>query len=417
MTPRELDVVVFGATGFTGKQVVKQLSESGAIARWAVGGRRQQPLAELAKRYNAPGGVVVSDVNDPTSLLEMARNTRLVLNTTGPYRFFGEAVVKACIEAGADYIDLCGEPEFMEAMLLKHQQEAVKAGVIICHACAFDSVPADLGIWHCAELFRKAGGECGHVELFHEIDVPLGYTGHVTTFEAAVHGVGSARNLHKVRKELDGKFGTVPKATQILGPLPKHSGAWFWEPRLQRYALPFIGSDASVVRSSRRTMSSILNLPGMDRMMPQFGVYFTLKSRWSLFKMALAGSCFNFLAQRSWGRQLLLRFPRFFTMGAFSPEGPSKVQMENNKWIGHFFAAGLVKGERKEVVLRAELHDPGYLGTALLFVLVAKTLLEEKESLTAKKGVLTPAALLHDSKLLHRMSEHGVNFKIEKSDL
>mmetsp|Transcript_27754 Transcript_27754/g.74159 ORF Transcript_27754/g.74159 Transcript_27754/m.74159 type:complete len:424 (+) Transcript_27754:102-1373(+) len=417
---RELDLVVFGATGFTGTEVVKQLSRLGVVSRWAVGGRRHEALDALAKAWNVPGGAIVADVSDEEALKRMARSTRLVLNAIGPYRFFGEAVVKACIEGGADYIDLCGEPEFMERMLLQYHDAAAEAGVVICHACAFDSVPADLGIWHCCQLFREAGGQCAHVEMFHSIEAPLGYSGHVTTFQAAVHGVGAARDLSKVRKQLEEKYGKIPKGSDILGPLPKHAGAWFWEPRLGRYAVPFIGSDASVVPSSRRTVANILKTSDAETWMPQFGIYFTIQSKWSLFKMAAAGGCFQFLATKGWGRNLFLRFPGFFTFGAFSEEGPSKEQMANNKWSGDLFAAGVVGGDRKELVLHAELHDPGYIGTSLLFVLVAQTILEDRGKFSARGGVFTPGAFFHlfqPSSILERLTANGVEFKVVRSDL
>merc|ERR1712046_543669 len=117
------------------------------------------------------------------------------------------------------------------------------------------------------------------------------------------------------------------------------------------------------------------------------------------------------------GRKLLLRFPGFFTCGAFSEAGPSSRQMANNKWIGHWFAKGMVRGLVKNLVVQSELHDPGYIGTSLLLVLVAQTMLEERSKLAAQGGVYTPAAIFKTSSLIDRMASKGVEFKVVSSDL
>merc|ERR1740115_104701 len=95
---------------------------------------------------------------------------RLLLNCTGPYRFFGEPVVEACISAKTDYVDLCGEPEFIDRCLLKHAEAAKAAGVIIVHSCAFDSVPADIGCLFTALQFEPPA-LCGHADMYHTVDI------------------------------------------------------------------------------------------------------------------------------------------------------------------------------------------------------------------------------------------------------
>jgi len=416
-TEREFEAIIFGATGVTGKQVVLQFQRLGFCKSWALAGRSHGRLEALCAELGvSAAGLVEADVGDPASLREMANRARLVLNATGPYRFLGEAVVEACIQAGTDYIDLCGEPEFMERMLLRHHEDSRAAGVLVCHACAFDSVPADLGILHCAQLFKEAGGECAHVEMFHYVDAPRGYTGHDTTFKAAVHGVGTVAKLRQLRREIDAKYGGVPQGCQALGRLPMW-GHVSVHPRLNRYVLPFIGADASVVRSTRRMQANILKQPDAGKLMPQFGIYFSVACTSSILKVLLAGAVFQFLAARAWGRRLLLRFPGLFTFGAFSERGPSPEQMQNNRWIGDVFAAGLVGGEKKSLVLRGELQDPGYIGTALLFAAVAETLLRDRGSLAAGGGVFTPGALFGPSPLLERLSRWGFRFEVLSSEL
>lgn len=413
---RQYEAVILGATGVTGKQVALQFERLKISSAWAIAGRSAAKLEALRGELCPSAGTVTADVEDVASLEAMAKSCRLVLNATGPYRFLGENVVTACIASGTDYIDLCGEPEFMEKMLLRHHEEARAAGVVVCHACAFDSVPADLGILHCAKLFREAGGECAHVELFHYIDAPDGYTGHDTTFKAAVHGVGAAGELKQLRRELDEKFGAVPKGCQALGNLEMRRQASV-DPRLDRYVMPFIGADASVVRSTRRMQAQVLKQEGAEQLMPQFSIYFTLACTSSILKVILAGGTFQFLANRAWGRNLLLNHPGFFTLGSFSEEGPTEAQMKNNRWIGDFFASGMVGGEKKSLSVRSTLEDPGYIGTALLFSMVAETILQDRASLAAPGGVFTPAALFGGSSLLERLGKQGFRFETVESDL
>ena len=151
MSRREFDIVLFGATGYTGGHIARELhslaSKGGAWQGvvWAIGGRSQPKLSMMAAKRGFGCSIVVADTSDAASLRSMAARARVVMNATGPYRFYGEAVVKACIATKTDYIDLCGEPEFIDRCLLKHADAAEAAGVLVVHACAFDSVPADIG--------------------------------------------------------------------------------------------------------------------------------------------------------------------------------------------------------------------------------------------------------------------------------
>lgn len=414
MSNRKYDLVVFGATGVTGKQTVAILSQIG-LQSWAIAGRRRERLEELQSEFNVPA-VVIADTDDNESLEQMASQARLVLNATGPYRFFGEPVIKACIASRTDYIDLCGEPEFMEKMLFEYNDAARDAGVIICQACAFDSVPADMGILRCAQLFADSGGECAHVEVFHSIDAPNGYTGHDTTFKAAVHGVGAAQELQGLRRKIEERYGKIPKGSEAMGRLAM-KGHVSTEPRLGgKYVVPFIGADASVVRASRRMLANILKQPDCQQLMPQFSIYFSVAYTSSILKVLIGGGIFQCLAKWERGRNMLINNPGLFTFGGFSAEGPTVEQMQNNRWIGDYFASGLIDGEKKTLHLQATLDDPGYIGTSLLFSVVAETILQDRSSLSAVGGVFTPAALFCRSSLLTRLSRRGFEFKVVSSD-
>ena len=145
---RPFDCVIFGATGFTGVEVARCMHRHADVynLRWAIAGRSKERLTKLAAADELePDGILVGDVDDAASMAKVCEAARLVLNCTGPYRFYGEQVVRACIAAQTDYIDLCGEPEFIDRCMLELSDAAADAGVLVMHACAFDSIPADIG--------------------------------------------------------------------------------------------------------------------------------------------------------------------------------------------------------------------------------------------------------------------------------
>jgi short subunit dehydrogenase-like uncharacterized protein len=150
---QDFDIVVHGATGFTGRLVVEYLLRrlpqgSSTSLRWAMGGRSRDKLAAVRDELGAPGDtpLVVTDAADPGSLKALAQQTRLVLTTVGPYQLYGHGLVAACAEAGTDYVDLCGEPAWMRLMIDAHQTTAQRSGARIVFSCGFDSIPFDLGV-------------------------------------------------------------------------------------------------------------------------------------------------------------------------------------------------------------------------------------------------------------------------------
>ena len=144
---RPISILVYGATGFTGKEVTRYLTNLQSCSRWAIAGRSQEKLNILRSDLSVPNHVdcFAVDCKDTDGLTNLFKNCELVLNCTGPFRFLGEPVVSACIEAGCHYMDITGEPQFMENIFVKYHEKAKNAHVLVIHAAAFDSVPADLG--------------------------------------------------------------------------------------------------------------------------------------------------------------------------------------------------------------------------------------------------------------------------------
>lgn len=136
------------------------------------------------------------DISSVDTIERAVKEAKLVLNCTGPYRLLGEPVVKACVENGVDYLDISGEPEFIEAMELRYNEVAGQSGSIVISACGFDSIPSEIGLNFLRDNF---GGELHRAEAFLNINPAPGYCGHATTWDCAVMGFGSQDALKALR--------------------------------------------------------------------------------------------------------------------------------------------------------------------------------------------------------------------------
>jgi short subunit dehydrogenase-like uncharacterized protein len=161
---RDFDVVVFGATGFTGALTAEYLARNHPDGlRWALVGRNLSKLEKVRDHLAtidpelADLELLIADVSDPAGLADVAARTRVVITTVGPYLTYGEGLVAACAEAGTDYVDLTGEPEFVDKMYLAHHATAERTGARIVHACGFDSIPHDLGAYYTVQQLGGSG--------------------------------------------------------------------------------------------------------------------------------------------------------------------------------------------------------------------------------------------------------------------
>jgi len=162
-TSPEFDLIVYGASGFTGRLVAEYLAQRYGVAgevRWAMAGRDASKLAAVRDEIGAPAEtpLVVADANDPASLKAMVERTRAVITTVGPYQLYGEPLVAACAESGTDYLDLCGEPAWMRQMIDRYLAQAKASGARIVFSCGFDSIPFELGVLYLQnEAVRRFG--------------------------------------------------------------------------------------------------------------------------------------------------------------------------------------------------------------------------------------------------------------------
>jgi short subunit dehydrogenase-like uncharacterized protein len=147
-TPREFDIIVYGATGYTGRLVAEYLVGRADAPTWAMAGRSIEKLAEVRDLIGAPADtpLVVADASDPASLDTMTKRTRVIITTVGPYQLYGNELVAACVANGTDYTDLCGEPAWMRQKVDQHDAAAKASGARIVFSAGFDSIPFDLGV-------------------------------------------------------------------------------------------------------------------------------------------------------------------------------------------------------------------------------------------------------------------------------
>ncbi|XP_068011940.1 saccharopine dehydrogenase-like oxidoreductase [Melanerpes formicivorus] len=418
---RPYDLVVFGASGFTGQFVVEEVARTAAdgelcgTLRWAVAGRSRQKLQAVlnwaAERLGktalgAEVGVLLCDVADAASLAAMARQTRLVLSCVGPYRFLGEPVVEACVENGASCIDISGEPQFLEGMYLKYNQKAAEKGVYIIGSCGFDSIPADMGVLYTRD---KLKGTLTAVESFLKMKSgPEGVCIHDGTWKSAVYGVADQDNLRNLRKKIG--YAPVP----VVGAKLKRRGFVFYSPEFREYCIPFMGSDVSVVKRSQRYLYTDLKETPV-----QYGAYVNIGGLGSVIKLMLAGILFLLLVKFSFGRKLLTKYPEFFSAGRFTKKGPTQKQMDETSFTMTFFGEGYSEGQdpqngKPNVKICTEVKgpEPGYVATPIAMVQAGVSLLEETACLPKQGGVYSPGAAFSKTKLIDRLNKRGLEFSV-----
>ncbi|XP_031436950.1 saccharopine dehydrogenase b [Clupea harengus] len=417
---RPYHVVVFGASGFTGQFVVEEVARTidegpNGKLKWAVAGRSRRKLEtvlnHVANTLDTPElkcavEVLVADVGQPESLAIMCKQAVIVLNCVGPYRLYGEPVVKACIENGAHCIDICGEPQFLEGVQLVLDRKARESGVYIIGSCGFDSIPADMGILYTAKQFK---GTLTAVESFLTVSIgPEGGCGHDATWQSAIFGFADAARLRFLRKQFN------HKPLPVLGAKIKKRGALFYCKEIGQYAVPFMGSDPSVVRRTQRYLYE-----EHQQSPVQYCAYAGVGGVCSVLKLLFSGLFFWLLVKFSIGRGLLSSFPEFFSWGMFSKGGPTKKQMDGTSFQMTFYGEGYTEGQdpcqgKPSTRITTEIRgaEPGYVVTPIVMVQAAVTFLNEPHSLPERGGVFTPGTAFAKTSLIQRLGRHGLKFTV-----
>ncbi len=383
ITERPYDVVAFGATGFTGKLVAEYLSGSEESFRWAIAGRNAEKLGKVKADLGLDDevGVIAADAGDPASLVAMAGETRVVLTTVGPYQKYGEPLVAACVEAGTDYADITGEPEFVGGLIERHDEAAREKGVRIVNCCGFDSIPHDLGAYMMAQELSPTGAP---VKLEGFVSASGKFSG--GTWQSAVNAMGRARRQLKTPK----RPASGGRKVGGIKARPRYEDA------VRGWVAPMPTIDPQVVLRSARA----LPVYGQEF---RYGHYVRVGGFAKLAALGLGvGTVFG-LAQLPPTRKLLLGLRQ-------SGEGPTPEERARSKFRVTFVGTA---GDRR-VVGEASGGDPGYGETSKMVAESALCLALDRESLPKRYGVVTTAEAMGD-RLLQRLRAAGLRFEILSS--
>ncbi|MCP3961182.1 MAG: saccharopine dehydrogenase [bacterium] len=377
---RPYDVIVFGATGFTGKLVAEYLaSNSRESPRWAIAGRSAERLAAVKSELALSEEIatITADSSDQGSLRAMAEQARVVLTTVGPYQKYGGPLVAACVEAGTDYVDITGEPEFVNGVIEHHDDEARDKGLRIVNCCGFDSIPHDLGAYVMVQQFP----DDATVKLEGFVSASGKFSG--GTWQSAVNAMGRARQQLRGPR----KAPTGDRKVRGLKTRARREAA------VKGWVAPMPTIDPLVVLRSARA------LPVYGREF-RYGHYIRVGSLAKLLALGVGvGSVFG-LAQLKPTRNLLLKMRQ-------SGDGPTPEERARGKFRVTFL--GTADGQR--VIGEASGGDPGYGETSKMVAESALCLALDREQLPERFGVLTPAAAMAD-RLLERLRAAGLRFEI-----
>ncbi|HLI59360.1 MAG TPA: saccharopine dehydrogenase NADP-binding domain-containing protein [Solirubrobacteraceae bacterium] len=392
-SPRERDVVLFGATGFTGGLVAEHLARQANAAgarptRWAIAGRNRASLHAVRERLAtidlalAELPVLEADAGDRDSLRRLAASTRVVATTVGPFIRHGEGLVAACAEGGTDYVDLTGEPEFVDSMWVRHHEQAERSGARIVHSCGFDSIPHDLGTFFTVQ--RLPEGEPLTVEEF--LRVGASFSG--GTYHSLVEGLSRARATYAAatqRRRLESRpIGRRARAVRV--PLRRNPAGEGWA-----LTAPTIDVD-TVLRSAR----------ALDRYGPDFSYGLSIVTRRAVSAAALVGGLGTLaaLAQFAPARDALLRLKD-------PGDGPDEARRRRSWFTARFL--GRVGAEPEpRVVCEVRGGDPGYDETAKMLAQSALCLAHDE--LPETRGMVTPAVAMGQA-LIDRLTAVGIVFE------
>ncbi|HEX8753889.1 MAG TPA: saccharopine dehydrogenase NADP-binding domain-containing protein [Solirubrobacterales bacterium] len=387
MTDRAYDIVLFGATGFAGELTAQYLARyAPPECRWALAGRNRAKLetvrAKLATIDAALADLPLleADSGDAASLRAVAEQTRVLATTVGPYVAHGEPLVAACAEAGTDYLDLTGEPEFVDRMYLDHHDRAVATGARIVHACGFDSIPHDLGAYFTVKQLPEG--------------VPLRVEGFVRsnarfsggTYHSAINAFARGRQTMAAGRERKRREGRPAGRKVHSAPArvrrDAERGGW---------VVPLPTIDGPVVRRSAAAL---------DRYGPDFtyGHNLLAKHLTSVAALSAGVGAVALLAPLPPTRKLLLKLKA-------PGEGPSAAERERS-WFKVTFVG---EGGGRRVVTEVSGGDPGYTETSKM--LAESGLCLAFDELPQTAGQVTTATAMGDA-LLERLQKAGIAFRV-----
>ncbi|MBQ0982375.1 trans-acting enoyl reductase family protein [Micromonospora sp. M61] len=388
---RTYDVVLFGATGFTGGLTAEYLARHAPPGlRWALAGRNKDRLAAARGRLAAIDPtladlpLLTADVTDADSLRSVADNTRVVASTVGPFIHHGEPLVAACARAGTDYLDITGEPEFVDLMYVRHHAEATRTGARLVHTCGFDSIPHDLGVWFTVKQLPADVPITvdGYVRLGGHFSAGT-YHSALTAFSRTAQASRAARDRRAVEPR-----PTDRRVRAVRGRPARSAELGIW-------TVPLPTIDPQVVRRSAAVR-------------PEYGPDFRYRHFAAMKRLPTVlasavglGVVVGLVKLPPTRRWLLGRLA--------SGQGPTAEQRASSWFRVRFVGTG---GGRR-VVTEVAGGDPGYDETAKM--LGESALCLALDELPPTAGQVTPVAAMGDA-LLDRLDRAGLTFRVLKDE-
>ena len=391
MSSSKLDIVVYGATGFTGQLVAEYLAahyRDGSL-KWAMAGRSKDKLASVRDAIGAPADtpLIVADAGDAASLKAMLAQTKSVISTVGPYQLYGNELIAACVESGTDYFDLCGEPVWMRQMIDKHEAAAKASGARIVFSCGFDSVPFELGTFFVQEEAKRVFGAPA-ARVKGRVRDMRGTLSGGTAASAKATFDAVAKDLSLVAI-LNNPFALTPG---FEGPKQPRGSKPAYEDDLHSWTAPF--------------MMALINTRNVHRSNMLMG--FPYGRDFVYDEMVLTGP--GEKGEANAKKVMALNSEKTGPSAPKPGEGPSKEERENGRYDllylavasdGRMVRSG-IKGDR----------DPGYGSTSKMISECAICLLRDTPDVAP--GFWTPGAAMQ-GKLIKRLVDHaGLTFEVEK---
>jgi short subunit dehydrogenase-like uncharacterized protein len=394
MSSSKFDIVVYGATGFTGQLIAEYLAEhykGDATLKWAMAGRSKDKLAAVRDAIGASADtpLIVADASDPASLKAMVGQTKSVISTVGPYQLYGNDLLAACVADGVDYFDLCGEPLWMRQMIEMHEVQAKATGARIMFSCGYDSVPFELGVFCAQEEAKKMFGTAAS-RVKGRVRAMKGTLSGGTAASMKATFVAAARDLSLVAL-LRNPFSLTPG---FEGPKQPPGNKPMLDEELNSWTAPFVMATINT-RNVHRS-NALMGFP--------YGKDFVYD------EMMLTGPGEK-------GEESAKRIAASINaekMGASNApkpgEGPSKEERETGMY-DLLFVAIAPDGRQARAAVKGD-RDPGYGSTSKMISECAICLLRDTPDVPA--GIWTPGAAMQH-KLIKRLVDHaGLTFTVEK---
>ena len=406
MNDRQYDVVVYGATGFTGTLVAEYLLReygAGGELRWAIAGRSRDKLEQVRRDLGESAQAVptvVADSADTGALADMAANTRVVLTTVGPYALYGSGLVAACVTAGTHYCDLAGEVQWIRRMIDKHHERAREAGARIVHCCGFDSIPMDMGVHFLqSTTIERFGSYCERIALYVKATKGTASGG---TLASMINIINEARADRSIARLLADPYALNPEGERE-GPDGGDQRSVIFDPDVGAWTAPFVmaGVNTRVVRRSHALAGYPWGKDFRYREAVLTGKGASGRIKGALMNAALGGLVVGISLSPT--RAILQKF--------FLPkpgEGPDRELQQSGFFDLRQFGR-LPDGQVVKTRITGD-QDPGYGSTSKMLAESAVCL--AKDALSSPGGVLTPSTAMGDA-LLSRLRENaGLTFEL-----